>query len=168
MYLKCRIMGEESDPRWEGKAVVELADTNAEVAWSVLEDFCSLHKWIPLDTCYQLEGILGKPGLIRYCASTIVDDVEKTSVVKWAKEKLLAIDPVERCLTYEVVENNMGFKSYVGTFRVLSMEGDGCKIEWEFVCDPVEGWSLEGLKSYVEYSLEFMKKNIELAYNKAP
>ncbi|KAL9313466.1 hypothetical protein ACSQ67_018918 [Phaseolus vulgaris] len=160
-------MGEESDPKWEGKAVVELADTTAEVAWTVLEDFCNIHKWIPLDTCYQLEGILGKPGLIRYCASTIVDDVEKTSTVKWAKEKLLAIDPVQRCLTYEVVENNMGFKFYLATFKVLSMKEDECKIEWEFVCDPVQGWSLQGLESYVVSSLQVMKKNIELAYKAA-
>ncbi|QCE16049.1 lachrymatory-factor synthase-like [Vigna unguiculata] len=156
-------MGEESDKRWKGKVVVELAETNAEVAWTVVEDFCSIHKWMSLDTCYQLEGTLGKPGLIRYCASTV--DVENTPTLKWAKEKVLAIDPVERCLTYEIVENNMGFKFYVATLKVLSNEEGGCKIEWEFVCDPVEGWSCEGLESYVESSLKVVKKNIELAYN---
>ncbi|XP_014500751.1 lachrymatory-factor synthase [Vigna radiata var. radiata] len=158
-------MGEKSDERWKGKAVVELADTNGEVAWSVIEDFCNIHKWMSLDTCYQQEGSLGKPGLIRYCASTIVDDVEKTPTLKWVKEKLLAIDPVERCLSYEVIENNMGFKFYVATLKVLSREEGGCKIEWGFVCDPMEGWSVEGLESYVESSLQIIKKNIQLAYN---
>ncbi|BAT78360.1 hypothetical protein LR48_Vigan04g207100 [Vigna angularis] len=158
-------MGEKSDERWKGKAVVELADTNTEVAWSVIEDFCNIHKWMSLDTSYQQEGTLGKPGLIRYCASTIVDEVKKTPTLKWAKEKVLAIDPVERSLSYEVIENNMGFKFYVATLKVLSREEGGCKIEWGFVCDPVEGWTVEGLESYVESSLQIIKKNIQLAYN---
>ena len=90
---------------------------------------------------------------------------EKTTTIKWAKEKILAIDPVQRCLTYEVVENNMGFKSYVATLKVLPIEGDGCKIEWGFVSDPVEGWSCQGLKSYVESTLQSMAKKIEFAYS---
>ncbi|CAJ1973916.1 unnamed protein product [Sphenostylis stenocarpa] len=158
-------MGEASDPKWKGNEEIELANTNAEIAWTVLEDFCNIHKWMCLDTCFQVEGILGKPGLIRYCSSTVFDNVEKTGVTKWTTEKLLAIDNVQRCLTYEVVENNMGFKSYVATLKVLPIEGDGCKIEWEFVCDPVEGWSLPGLEVYVGSALRYMKKKIELAFN---
>jgi len=65
------IMAEENKlKRWEGKATVEVRGTGEEIAWQVLEDFCNLHKWLPIDTCYKLEGIEGQPGLIRYCAST--------------------------------------------------------------------------------------------------
>ncbi|TKY74535.1 Lachrymatory-factor synthase [Spatholobus suberectus] len=159
-------MAEGSDPKWEGKAVVELASTGAELVWPALEDFCNLHKWIPIDTCYQVEGLPGQPGLVRYCGSAVKgvgDDAAETTTVMWVKEKLLAIDPVRRCLSYEILENNVGFKSYVATLKVLPINGSGCKIEWGFVSDPVEGWSYQDLKSYVESSLQSMAKKIELA-----
>lgn len=54
-------MAEESDPKWEGNATVELAGTSAELVWPALEDFCNFHKLIPIDTCYQLDGIPGQP-----------------------------------------------------------------------------------------------------------
>lgn len=67
----------------------------------------------------------------------------------WVKEKLIMIDPTKRCLTIEIIDNNMGFKSYVATMEVLPINGPGnddhdahaavCKIMWLFVCDPVEG-----------------------------
>ncbi|CAN6710789.1 unnamed protein product [Malus baccata var. baccata] len=80
----------------------------------------------------------GQPGVIRY-ASLYPDAFGKTSLsaddhghhddqrsIKWVTEKLLAIDPIERCLSYEVVDNNMGFKSYVGTMQVLSVNDRDC------------------------------------------
>ncbi|KAG5048591.1 hypothetical protein JHK85_009694 [Glycine max] len=91
---------------------------------------------MPIETCYhQLEGVPGQPGLIRYyCASTVEE-----GTIMWAKEKLLAVDPVQCCLSYEIVDNNVGFKSNVATLKVLPMNGDGSMIEWGFICDPVEG-----------------------------
>lgn len=85
----------------------------------------------------------------------IAEDVEPT--INWATEKLLKIDPIQRCMSYEIVDNNMGFKSYVATVKVLSFPnnicGDGkslgCMIEWECVCDPVEGWTLQDLNYFV-------------------
>ena len=56
------------------------------------------------------------------------------------------INPIERCISYEIMENNVGFKSYMATIEVLPINGDGqngCKIEWSFVADPIEGWRLE-------------------------
>lgn len=156
-------MAEQSDPKWEGKAIVELAGTSAELVWPALEDFCNLHKLIPIDTCYQLEGIPGQPGLIRYCASAVKVGDEETATIKWAKERLLSIDPVQRCLSYEIVESNMGFKSYVATLKVVPINEDRCKIEWSFVSDPVEGWSFQGLNSHIEYYLQFMAKKIVAA-----
>lgn len=143
-------MAEESKLQWEGKAVAELPGTDAELMWSALEDFWNLHKWMPIETCYhQLEGVPGQPGLIRYyCASTVEE-----GTIMWAKEKLLAIDPVQCCLSYEIVDNNVGFKSNVATLKVLPMNGDGSMIEWGFICDPVEGgvykiWSYDLIWSF--------------------
>ncbi|XP_058780699.1 lachrymatory-factor synthase-like [Vicia villosa] len=158
-------MGEENKAtKWEGKAIVEVRGTNEEIVWSVLEDFCNLHKWLPIDTCYKFEGVDGQPGVVRYCAST------KKGTVKWFKEKLLTIDHVQRCLSYEIVGNNMGFKNYVAIMKVLPLkisddEGVGCMIEWECVCDPVEGWSLQDLHSYIGNFLNFMANKIELSYS---
>ncbi|KAA8521853.1 hypothetical protein F0562_012525 [Nyssa sinensis] len=154
--------------KWESKFSAKVTGPTAEQVWPLLEDFCSLHKWLPgIDTCYQVEGVYGQPGLIRYCASTTSSSSgsdEKT--INWCKEKLLAIDPIQRCLSYEVLDNNVGFKSYVGTMRVSLNDGDdkhGCQIEWSYTADPVEGWTFEGLNSYVSSSLQFMAEKMEKA-----
>lgn len=76
-------------------------------------------------------------------------------------------------LSYEIVDNNMGFKNYVATMKVLPLQMDdgddtkrvGCMTEWECACDPVEGWTLQNLKSYIRNFLNCMAKNIELAYS---
>ncbi|KAK2661282.1 hypothetical protein Ddye_007815 [Dipteronia dyeriana] len=166
-------MEEERQPKWEGKTSVEIASVKPEQAWPCIEDLCNLHKWFPsMDVCYQVEGEPGKPGLILYCASTTqtfssdgTDDQESTTTTtttEWAKEKLLMIDPIQRCLSYEVIDSNIGFKSYVATSKVLPIiNGGGCKIEWSFVADPVEGWSQEGLASYIDYCVQFMAKKME-------
>ncbi|KAM1365006.1 hypothetical protein ACFX13_044074 [Malus domestica] len=156
-------MEEEEDQKqskWQGNTSAELKRTAAEQAWPALADFCNLHKWFPnLATCRQVEGIPGQPGVIRYCASAPVDNDE--SSIKWAKEKLLTIDPIQRCLSYEVTESNLGFKSYVSTMQVVAMDGGGgCKIEWSFVCDPIEGLGLDEFLSYLDSSLQLMGKAI--------
>lgn len=78
------------------------------------------------------------------------------------------IDPTKRCLSYEIVENNMGFRFYLATMEVLpASDADdadklaGCKIKWSFVCDPVEGWKDEDLVSQIESSLQLMAKKME-------
>ncbi|KAI9191625.1 hypothetical protein LWI28_011011 [Acer negundo] len=170
-------MEEERQPKWEGKTSVEIASMKPEQAWPCIADFCNIHKWFPsIDACYQLEGEPGKPGLIRYCVSPTVtlsldgsddhDDQQSssttTTTTKWAKEKLLMIDPIQRCLSYEVIDNNFGFKSYVATSKVLPIiNGGGCKIEWSFVADPIEGWSQEGMAAFIGYCVQFMAKKME-------
>jgi hypothetical protein len=168
-----RIMAEENKPiKWEGKATVEVRGTSEEIVWKVLEDFCNLHKWLPIDTCYKVEGIEGQPGLIRYCAST-KKGVDEKPIVKFFKEKLLTIDPIQRCLSYEIVDNNMGFKNYKAIMKVLPLQINGgvdskrvgCMLEWECACDPVEGWSLENLHAYIRNFLKCMANKIELVYS---
>ncbi|KAK7410394.1 hypothetical protein VNO78_01144 [Psophocarpus tetragonolobus] len=158
-----------TEEKWQGKAVAELAGTDAELVWEALEDFCNLHKWMPIETCYQVEGVAGEPGLIRYCASSVqhdfpVSDSANTTTIKWAKEKLLAIDPVQRSLSYEIVDNNVGFASYVATIKVLPIHSHGSQIEWAFLCDPIQGWTIQDLKSYLHSSLHFMANKLQLAH----
>lgn len=159
-------MAEEQPSKWEGKESIESAGITAEQVWACLEDFCNAHKWLPnLDTCYLVEGAPGQPGLIRYCGSSQSDDHEVT--IRWVKEKLILMDPIQRCLSYEVTDNNMGIKSYVATIKVRPINFDngmeGCRIEWSYVADPFEGWRFEDFASYIDYSLKFMTKTMESA-----
>lgn len=158
-------MAENSETNWEGKATAELKTTPADRVWPFVSDFCNLHKFFPnLDTCYQVDGELGKPGLVRYCSSTSPPSSGESdqTAVKWAKERLVIIDPAERCLSYEILDNNMGFKFYAATFRVVEGDGeDGSIIEWSFAADPVEGLRFEDFESYCDSCLQVMAKKIE-------
>ncbi|XP_048133949.1 lachrymatory-factor synthase-like [Rhodamnia argentea] len=163
-------MAEETQPRWEGKAIAELKGPTPDQVWPFLADFCNLHKLLPsIDTCRQVEGVPGQPGLVRYCASTAASgDDSDPSKIKWANERLLVMDPSNKCFSYEVLDNNVGFKNYAATVRVMpNSDGDGkmggCMIEWSFVSDPVEGWELQDLSSYVDFCLQSMAKKIASA-----
>lgn len=162
-------MQEQTQPKWEGRTSTDLKGPAAEQVWPLLADFCNLHKWFPkLETSYQVGGILGQPGLIRYCATPPADPDDQTTI-KWVKEKLLMIDPIKRRLSYEILENNMGFHSYVGTMQVVPINDIhhdvvlGCKIEWWVVCDPVDGWRLENLLDFLESSLPLVANTMEHA-----
>ncbi|XP_076950037.1 lachrymatory-factor synthase-like [Bidens hawaiensis] len=144
---------ENKDPKWEGKSIVELKNIKAEQLWPLFEDFCTFHKWIPgLDSekCHYVEGVYGEPGLIRcnvfteQSSETLSNDTDK-----WCTEKLLSMDRIEQTLSYKIIENNLGFRYYVGTIKVIEIE-EGCKIEWSFIADPVEGMRLEDLGGFVE------------------
>ncbi|KAF8048910.1 hypothetical protein N665_2357s0005 [Sinapis alba] len=147
--------------RWEGKKVAHVNGIMAEKIWSVVSDFCNIHKWLPtIDTCYRVEGTEGQPGLVRYCTSTKTKDEDET---KWARERLVKIDPKERCLSYEVLENNVGFKSYVATIKVMTVDGgDVCRLEWSFVSDPIDGWKKEDLEAFVDFFLKHWANKMEM------
>ncbi|WOG84119.1 hypothetical protein DCAR_0103300 [Daucus carota subsp. sativus] len=160
-------MAEETNSKlWEGKVSAKVRATKAETVWSLLQDFCSVHKWLPsLDTCYKVEGDHGQPGLVRYCGSTIksASDSEE-AITLWCHEKLVEMDEMEKMLSYEIMENNMGMKMYKSTIRVVQMEDEsGCEIKWGFVAEPVEGWKFEDLVSYIESSLHGMAERMEKA-----
>ncbi|PRQ27549.1 putative polyketide cyclase/dehydrase, START-like domain-containing protein [Rosa chinensis] len=153
-------MEEQAQPKWRGKSSAEVNGHAAQEVWPLLADFCNLHKVFPkVETCYQLEGIAGQTGLVRYCAGFASNRDEST--IKWAKERLLMIDPIKRCLSYEVIDSNMGFKSYVAIMHVVPINDDGSMIEWSFVCDPTEGRKMEDVQSFGESSLQSIAKKIE-------
>ncbi|XP_061373302.1 lachrymatory-factor synthase-like [Gastrolobium bilobum] len=140
-------MEQDSHQRWEGKVSAKLRSTTSEQAWQLVKDFFNIHKRFPtLATCYGIHGSNGEPGCIRYCAGSSIRSNGSESV-SWSKERLVAVDDVDRSLKYEIVESNIGFKSYEATMRVLNDDdgSDGCMLEWSFVVDPVEGWVLEDL-----------------------
>ncbi|XP_075495958.1 uncharacterized protein LOC142533176 [Primulina tabacum] len=161
-------MSKENDPpKWEAKSTAKLSKSTVEEAWQLVEDFCSFDKCLPtIDTCYKIEGSDGEPGLVRYCAATDGGGV----VLRWCHEKLVTIDPTTRCLSYEVLENNMGIKGYESTIKVIPIDGGdelhGCLIEWSFLADPVEGMNSEDMANYLELSLQAMAENMEKALEK--
>ncbi|KAK4419932.1 hypothetical protein Salat_2406100 [Sesamum alatum] len=163
---------EADEPKWEGKATVKLRKPTAQQVWPLLEDFCSFHNWLPsIDTCREVEGAQAHGhGLVRYCAATLPPPPDGgEGVVKWCHEKLVSMDPTHMWLSYEVLENNMGFKSYKSTIKVSPIEGgddddlNGCQIEWSFLADPVEGLTCDDLLNYVDISLQGMAQNMEKA-----
>ncbi|KAL6215560.1 hypothetical protein ACLB2K_014989 [Fragaria x ananassa] len=103
---------------------------------------------------------LREPGLVRYCAGFSSNHDEST--IKWAKERLVMIDPTKRCLSYEVIDSNMGFKSYLATMHVVpSNDDDSSMIEWSFVCDPNKGGRMEDVQSFGESALQSIAKKID-------
>ncbi|KAH7846025.1 hypothetical protein Vadar_008860 [Vaccinium darrowii] len=150
--------------KWESKVSTSLTHATADQIWPLFKDFFNLHKWFPtLPTCYGIHGTNGEVGCIRYCAGFKLPSVDGVnSSVGWSTERLIAIDPVDRIITYEIVDCNTGFKSYVSTVRIVPREDDqGCIIEWSFSVEPVEGWVLEDLVKAYENGLQGMAKNME-------
>lgn len=162
---------ETHQQKWKGTCSIELKRSSANKVWSLLfEDFCNVQKWLPVDMCSYVEGVAGKPGLIRRCISKAPSSTDGQDVLttKWiVDEKLKMIDPIKRCLSYEITDNNIGFKSYVGTWELFPINGEndgakaGCKFQWTFDSDPVEGWTFEELQSFVQNCLKFMANKME-------
>lgn len=152
-------MEAETESRWEGTATAEITGPTADQVWSLVEDFCNIHKWFPnMDSCRQVED---QPGMVRHCTikkSAPVGSGE--TLTSWANEKVVMITPEERCLVYELLENNIGLNKYVATVKVVP-DDRGCKIEWSFVADPVEGWKSDDLISYIRDCLQYMATAME-------
>lgn len=158
-------IAQQRQPKWEGKARAELANAKAEQVWPLLQDFFGLDKWFPtLTTCLPIEGISGQPDCVRFCAGfkTPVDGNDK-GAVNWTKQKLLSIDPSDLVFSYSIIDGNVGFNSYVATWKVLPKEDQGCEIEWKYEVEPVKGWRLEDLDFFVASGLQVMAQRMEAA-----
>jgi hypothetical protein len=107
--------------RWEGKVSTKLKNITKQQAWSIIKDFFNLHKRFPnLATCYGIHGSNGEPGCIRYCAGFSLPS-DGSQEVSWSKERLVAVDDVDLSLKYEMVDSNIGFKSYESIMRVITL-----------------------------------------------
>uniref|UniRef100_A0A0D9WDR2 Bet v I/Major latex protein domain-containing protein n=1 Tax=Leersia perrieri TaxID=77586 RepID=A0A0D9WDR2_9ORYZ len=169
--------------QWEGEVVARLPSTRAAAAWPHVASFFSLHLYLPgIDVCDRVSGDDGVPGCVRLVASRrpppprseeddAAGDVESETMT-WAKEELVERDDARRRLVYAVVGSNMGFGRYVSTITILDdgeqEEGHdvispGCRLVWAFECEPVEGWSREGLHGYLDGAAKGMAERIEAA-----
>ncbi|KAK9742091.1 hypothetical protein RND81_03G147800 [Saponaria officinalis] len=157
-------MEEQKSKEWKGETSVELQNTTPKQIWPLISNFCTINKWLPhVKTCYLLQGVHGEPGMIRYCGSTEL----LGEGTQWATEKLLTIDSSNMCFSYEIVDNNVGFKRYVATVRLEEVDGGegvcGCRIVWSFVADPVEGFSFEGFVGFIESIAKVMGTKMQEA-----
>ena len=158
-----KISGKRVQPKWEGKACVEVAGCKAEQVWPLLEDFFGLHKWFPtLTTCLPVEGVSGRPGCVQYCAGFKTHANNGEEVMNWTKQKLLWIKHEELTFSYSIIDGKVGFNSYVSTIKVEPNE-DGCSVEWRYEVEPVEGWTLQDLDSFIGSGLQVMAKRMEEA-----
>ncbi|KAL2548424.1 Polyketide cyclase/dehydrase and lipid transport superfamily protein [Forsythia ovata] len=153
--------------KWEGTVSTTLENANADQIWPFWKDFYSINKWFPgQTTCEGIHGNNGEPGCIRYCGDLPVPAIDGTAS-SWTRERLIAIDDIEKSFSYEILECNFGVKSYVANVKIDPVaagdNGRGCRIEWRFTVEPVEGWRLEDMVSNYEVWLKIMVKNMEAA-----
>lgn len=154
-----------SQQKWQAKVSTNLEKANADQIWPLFRDFFGLHKWFPgLPICRGIEGTNGELGCIRYCSGFGIKPVANAGELSsynlsWSKEKLVAVDNEEKTFSYEIVDCNIGFKSYVSTIRVVP--GGGCTVEWRISLDPVEGSKLEDLVAKYDEGLQLMVKKME-------
>ncbi|KAL3747409.1 hypothetical protein ACJRO7_016231 [Eucalyptus globulus] len=104
-----------------------------------------------IDVCYGVGGVSGQPGCIRYSAvMKISKDGSEETVTNWALEKLLAINPVNKSFSYEIVD-------------MKDAEKEATAITWSFVANPIEGWTEKGLTEFYGSALQRMAERMEAA-----
>uniref|UniRef100_A0A803NX48 peptidylprolyl isomerase n=1 Tax=Cannabis sativa TaxID=3483 RepID=A0A803NX48_CANSA len=149
-----------------------IRNATVEQIWPLLADFFNFNKWFPtLATCQGIHGTNGEVGCIRYCSgfsipSNNVDDQISSTPISWSKERLIAIDHDQHSLSYEILESNIGFQSYVSTFRIYAggSECRDCVIEWSFTVDPVEGLAFDDLVRKYDVGLQRMAQRMEASF----
>ncbi|PON47421.1 Polyketide cyclase/dehydrase [Trema orientale] len=163
--------------KWEGKVSTRLPNATVSQIWPLFTDFFNFHKWFPsLANCHGIYGTNGKPGCIRYCSGFSIpsnggddDHDHSPRPISWSKERLIAIDHDQHSLSYEIVESNIGFQSYVSRVRIVPGGDDhqqGCVIEWFFAVEPVEGCVFDDLVRKYEVGLHRMAQRMEATLGK--
>ncbi|KAJ8423467.1 hypothetical protein Cgig2_013510 [Carnegiea gigantea] len=164
--------------KWQGKVTTTLANTQPHQIWPLFKDFFILYKYFPsLSYSCGIHGTNGEPGCIRYCLGSsippskgsdhddyqkIMDGGDEIMIISWSKERLVAVDEEKMDLSYEIVESNIGFNSYVSTVRISpDQDNHGCVIEWGFTVDPVQGLRFEDLVNKYEVGLQRIAKKME-------
>ncbi|CAL5097511.1 unnamed protein product [Urochloa decumbens] len=172
METTTKAAAEQQQEQWRGAVEAAMPSTPAAAAWPHIASFCALDRYLPgIDVCELAAGEDGRPGCVRYVASLAApaaagDDGEerRREVASWAREELLEIDGGARRLAYAVVGSSMGFGRYVATMTVAADEGEqGCKLVWAFECEPVEGWTVDGLVGYLDGGVKAIAARIEEA-----
>ena len=166
---------QQEQEQWRGTVEAALPSTPASAAWPHIASFCALHRYLPgIDVCELAAGEDGRPGCVRYVASLAPAAAGAggagREVANWAREELLEIDGGARRLAYAVVGSSMGFGRYVGSMAVVADDEDEaaaaagrCRLVWAFECEPVQGWSLDGLLGYLDGGVKAIAARIEEA-----
>ncbi|KAK3140504.1 hypothetical protein QOZ80_5AG0401910 [Eleusine coracana subsp. coracana] len=165
---------EQEQEQWQGAAEARLPSTPAAAAWPHIADFFALHRYLPgIDVCKPVDGSNEvRPGCVRYCASLAPGT--EAEVATWAREELVELDAGHRRLAYTVVGSNMGFGRYVASMAILPLgeespevdaggKGEGCRLVWAFECEPVPGWTRDGLLGYLDGGVRSIAARIEEA-----
>eukprot|EP01018_Ginkgo_biloba_P013826 Gb_02243 [translate_table: standard] len=123
--------------------------------WKLGSDFLGFDKLAAhVDICKHIEGEMNKPGCVRYCSSG-KGIPRPDNEMSWVKEKLLTMDPVNYCFTYSVIDGNVGFDGYVGSFRLHRIaDGNYCAVEWGFEVNPSNNLAEEQFVSLISSILE--------------
>ncbi|KAI4304126.1 hypothetical protein MLD38_039678 [Melastoma candidum] len=156
-------MAGETEQIWRGEVSATAEGCSPDQVWPLFQDYFNLHEYHPfLDTCYGMEGVSGQPGCVRYCASSHVSNRE--GVLLWSHEKLLAIDPEAKRLTYEITKSNAGFDSLCATVKLTPVtdrrERGACGLACSFVTKPVPGWTLEELVRVYQGVIESLAEKV--------
>ncbi|KAG9449184.1 hypothetical protein H6P81_009149 [Aristolochia fimbriata] len=149
-----------TEEKWQGKASAKVPGVSPEKVWAVLEDYGNVHKYLPsLDATALDFGEPGKLGCVRVCSGPPLPGAQDRA---FTHEKLVVYDPANRTLSYEVTENNIGFKDFVATHKVVAEEDGSSSIEWSFVTPPMDSpfWSVEKIMGYIGYSVNHMAQTI--------
>ncbi|KVH99841.1 lachrymatory-factor synthase [Cynara cardunculus var. scolymus] len=150
--------------KWEGKVSATLTKASADQIWPLFKDFFNFHKWFPnMSICYGVHGVNGEVGGVRYCSGFSLPNQDGgVDNVSWSKERLVAVDSKQMSMSYEMVDCNVGFKSYLSTIKVVPSGGaKGCVVEWLFAVDPVEGLTYEVLYQKYQDGLDQTTKKME-------
>ncbi|KAL6865194.1 hypothetical protein ACP4OV_016345 [Aristida adscensionis] len=159
----------QEQEQWRGAAEARLPSTPAAAAWPHVASFCALRRYLPgIDACELAAGADdGRPGCVRRVAF-VAPLAAGEEVASWTLEQLLERDDAARRLAYTIVGSNLGFGRYVATMAVVADKEEspatgGCRLVWAFECEPVQGWSRDGLLGYLDGAAKDMAARIEEA-----
>ncbi|GLJ16778.1 hypothetical protein SUGI_0288890 [Cryptomeria japonica] len=138
----------DDQKKWHG-CVKKSTKSSAHSIWKLSADFINVQKYAAhLIACEHVEGEINAVRCVRLCRGPEL----------WAKEKLVAIDPLNYSYTYQVIDCNFGIEGYTATFNVHNPgDGDGeGNIEWRFEVDANKSCAEEELVMLISSKLEQM------------
>lgn len=118
-------------------SVNETFEAKATDVWEKLADFGGLDGWMPGVGKCEVEG--DGVGAVRTISMGPVKIVER----------LEAIDPAARSLSYSLLEGPMPLENYLATIAV-SETGAGCRVDWSARFDLPEGVAEEQVAPGIE------------------
>jgi hypothetical protein len=112
-----------------------VVDADADTIWALVRDFGGLHTWFPALPAGVIED--GLPPDRVGCVRRFGDGEDA------ARERLSALDDVDRSYTYTLLSGPFKVRDYLATLRVTPIHDGGAPrslVEWSntYDCDPSE------------------------------